>query len=515
MFNPWFARILGGVLLICLVLIGILAIYPGTTSIDTDHSSGAHIHFEVARRWVVRPGDCTTVKWDVEGIQHIYVDGVGQVGQGSCAICVEEEKRTTTLTAHFRDDTTQDFTLDVGTLTYAPGIWLLGGLALTCGIALLALGGASLASHRVTLGRASPWLSQTATGLNLLIFSLLITLISMELGLRWYFDTQGTPDQKVKYRYSDADFQDHAAEDALPVLGYGIPPTEQNPLGYRGAAVAIPKPADTYRIAVLGDSTVFGLGVGAADSFPAQLQQQLARDYGLEHVEVVNAGVPGYNSWHSTVNLALRVLELEPDLIMIIHTISEIGVRELSPECYRSYDQLRGLYPHSLTPLYFDQVPTSSALVRFIGINLGWIDAPSLQGGTRLAFDCVDDPRPAPGNAMQLNPPVYFERNFRSMIGTAQSHDVDVLLTTWTYDAAIPPEDGPDWWRSAVDEHNAIITALAEEFGTYYFDLTRTPLRDDPANWGGDHVHGTPQGYTEQARLVAQAIVDAGIIGSE
>ena len=47
------------------------------------------------------------------------------------------------------------------------------------------------------------------------------------------------------------------------------------------------------QVAVLGDSFVFGTGVSWAESLPAQLQARL-REAGLEDVEVLNRGVPGY-----------------------------------------------------------------------------------------------------------------------------------------------------------------------------------------------------------------------------
>ncbi len=62
-----------------------------------------------------------------------------------------------------------------------------------------------------------------------------------------------------------------------------------NAAGFRGTReYAIEKPKGTIRIAVLGDSFVFGFGVQDSESFPALLESQ------NKTREVLNLGVPGY-----------------------------------------------------------------------------------------------------------------------------------------------------------------------------------------------------------------------------
>src|SRR4030095_7046576 len=66
-----------------------------------------------------------------------------------------------------------------------------------------------------------------------------------------------------------------------------------NSAGLRGEEV---RPDGTFdkRILVLGDSLVFGHGVGDADSFPARLETVLREQ--TQRVEVLNGGVPGYGT---------------------------------------------------------------------------------------------------------------------------------------------------------------------------------------------------------------------------
>jgi hypothetical protein len=88
-----------------------------------------------------------------------------------------------------------------------------------------------------------------------------------------------------------------------------------NSLGFRGEEIAIPKPAGRFRIAVLGGSGTYTIKVrDYRQSFPAQLERQLRETYGRTNVEVINAGVGGYNSWEILINLQFRVLDLQPTM---------------------------------------------------------------------------------------------------------------------------------------------------------------------------------------------------------
>ncbi|MEO6025500.1 MAG: GDSL-type esterase/lipase family protein [Candidatus Binatia bacterium] len=89
-----------------------------------------------------------------------------------------------------------------------------------------------------------------------------------------------------------------------------------NAAGLRGAPVKAKAPG-TIRIVVLGDSFTFGLGVEEADTFPASLERSLTAALGHGTVEVLNAGVPGYNLFQERGALASRVPALTPDVIVL------------------------------------------------------------------------------------------------------------------------------------------------------------------------------------------------------
>ncbi len=113
--------------------------------------------------------------------------------------------------------------------------------------------------------------------------------------------------------------------DGLPsVLGKNIElvwqgaDVETNRFGFRGPdpTSAVDMPEGTLRIAIVGDSFVFGSGVQWEDTLGVKLEAAL-RALG-QPAEVMNCGVPGYNTRNAAVNLAAYVMPLEPDLVVFL-----------------------------------------------------------------------------------------------------------------------------------------------------------------------------------------------------
>lgn len=90
-----------------------------------------------------------------------------------------------------------------------------------------------------------------------------------------------------------------------------------NPQGYRGPPLERNKPAETIRILVLGDSVSFGWGVSDGECYPRVLERELNRNRGSRRIEVINAGVPGYNTAMELAYLERDGLVLDPDLVLL------------------------------------------------------------------------------------------------------------------------------------------------------------------------------------------------------
>ena len=99
-------------------------------------------------------------------------------------------------------------------------------------------------------------------------------------------------------------------------------PFHTNALGLRDDEVQ----ADgRKRILVIGDSCTFGWGVEQEDAFPQLLQQRLDRGPHAGRYRVINAGVPGYTSYHGRLYLAERGLALEPAVVVVGYGFNDIA----------------------------------------------------------------------------------------------------------------------------------------------------------------------------------------------
>jgi hypothetical protein len=99
-------------------------------------------------------------------------------------------------------------------------------------------------------------------------------------------------------------------------------PVRINSQGLRGPEVDLEKPPDTYRVLNLGDSVVFGWGARYDDTYGCQLQELLNQRYGSEAVtyEIINAGVPRWNTQNVLAYLEAEGLDYQPDLILLNFT---------------------------------------------------------------------------------------------------------------------------------------------------------------------------------------------------
>jgi len=93
--------------------------------------------------------------------------------------------------------------------------------------------------------------------------------------------------------------------------------------GFRDEEFAKEKAASSFRIVCLGDSWTFGSNVGQSDAYPQQLESLLREEFPSAHFEVLNFGMLGYASYHG-LNLFRKVIEFEPDLVVIGFAMNEI-----------------------------------------------------------------------------------------------------------------------------------------------------------------------------------------------
>jgi hypothetical protein len=153
------------------------------------------------------------------------------------------------------------------------------------------------------------------SGLSISVTTVVLMLAAGEIGIRWL-----RPQEHMRTEMLVMD----------PVLGYRMAPN------YRGSYVSKkdpmplttnswgmrdhdygPRPQGGVRIFVLGDSMIFGYGVGLEQTLPKQLERSLQQRVGSRQVEVVNGGVFGYGTFQEIEFFKQTVDTVQPDIVLL------------------------------------------------------------------------------------------------------------------------------------------------------------------------------------------------------
>ncbi len=163
--------------------------------------------------------------------------------------------------------------------------------------------------------------------LALLTGTLIVCLFFSEVIIRWHIfgDDAWSYSQIKSVRHIGVSglLQPSAFQDILWELRpninttYKLKPFRTNPEGLRDKNYSKVKPAGTFRIAVLGDSFTMGEGIAIEDAYHTLLEERFnalgeKRDY-----EFINFGVAGYSLIQYVTMVQHKVLEYQPDLILI------------------------------------------------------------------------------------------------------------------------------------------------------------------------------------------------------
>ncbi len=180
-----------------------------------------------------------------------------------------------------------------------------------------------------------------------LALALLATLLSLgaaEAGLRLYFGTGIENEEDLRQRLEASrkaglgegislfglveasDHQDIVYQLKPDLEGtFRGQPIHTNSAGFRGRDYPIPKAPGTVRIVGLGDSHMFGWGVGQEAVYLHRLEEAL-NAAGSMRYEVLNFGAPGYNTTMEAATLEHRALAYDPDWVVIHFVGNDFGL---------------------------------------------------------------------------------------------------------------------------------------------------------------------------------------------
>ena len=363
--------------------------------------------------------------------------------------------------------------------------------------------------------------SKLVPRIALVVFGILIALLVLEFGARVWLNHIASEKQARRYRlYSemkpgDLKWSPHPYLNYTPAPNYRKGRLSHNSLGYRGPEITLNKPEGVYRIVVLGGSTVYSVSVPDNEkTFTVQLERLLDGAFDQADVQVINAGAVAYDSWNSLVNLQFRVLDLDPDLVVIHHGTNDVHARLVVPDAYRGDGT--GRKKHWEPPVA-SFATRHSILWRIVARKLGigdrphyglgsFIDAPTYVG----AYSPNPDPTLDLMQVLRSNPPVYFRRNLINMVAVARAHGVRVVLSTWAHSPHFEDYAATPHYQQGFREINDVVREVAAEQEVPLFDFAAV-MPTDKDYWDeGRHV--SEAGAEFKAALFAEFI--AGELGA-
>jgi len=340
--------------------------------------------------------------------------------------------------------------------------------------------------------------------------------------------TQFASTRQLYDRHGIPRFSPHRYVGYITTPGYSNGLNKHNSLGFRGEEIPIPKPAGVYRIACLGGSTTYDSDIKDDRKSFAFLLQEKLRSNGFPSVDVVNAGAGNYTSWETLINFELRVLDTQPDMILIYDALNDVHSRIVWP--YDSYkaDNSGQRACNKTTPYPF--LLEKIALLRIVAIKLGYPSPYAALNQQILTFSdssCAKEfikqkmggtypsglfKTVSVMEILRHNKPVYFKRNIENLIYLARSRNIGSVLMTFSSSPLFEKEvvvSSPEYIY-ALAEMNECTRVIAGENNVPLFDLEKVFPMDKQYYTDGRHLN--EKGAALKAELVADFLTKNHLI---
>lgn len=246
------------------------------------------------------------------------------------------------------------------------------------------------------------------------------------------------------------------------------------------------------RIAVLGDSTVFGFGVFYGDSFVGRAASELRARYPAVDIDVVDAACYGYTSWQNRLDLEDRVLPLAPDVVVLCLAgfNDSVGALEMDDEAWSRVGPSRD---STLT-----RVTRNSRLVQLIRrATEGVAPSPPVTS----AADPAQSPPPHRDGSEPLRrvSPQQYEANVREMIARIRQSGATPVLMTHSFREDLLAED------STRARYRAALETIARETNVELVNGAGA-LEDGATRFYYDRIHPTEEGHARLATALVATL---------
>ena len=307
-----------------------------------------------------------------------------------------------------------------------------------------------------------------------------------------------------------------------------------NDAGFRGEEITLEKPPGTYRIFILGGSTVFCGETTFEDTHPRILEKELRKLYPDRRIEVLNAGA----DWHWTIKFLFNIQDYDPDMVIVFHAINDLlrtfRPDEISKGRYKpDYRHYHGAVANMVRPTH--------TVWRVLNIYAGYwcsdflrdrvrVIGPYGKGvnGARMLFF----PKAKPVEVEQWLSLPAFDRNMRDLVRILKARDIEVVMGNqpFLYKQNLSAAELEVLWfpmthrrkgsrpslesmRKGMELYNAKSEQIAREEGVHFVDLESHLPKT--LEYFYDDVHFKVKGSEAVAHAFRDYIRDAGLLQQE
>ncbi len=349
----------------------------------------------------------------------------------------------------------------------------------------------------------------------IVLISILFTILILEVLSRVWLNFIVSEEDRLEYslysylRPDNQRYIPHHYLNYYPNPKYKRGKTYHNSLGYRNYEFSTKKPEGVFRIVAIGGSSTYTVSVEDNEkTFTSQLERILRDKYRYENVEVINAGVGGYNSWESLINLEFRVLDLDPDLIIIYHGTNDVHTRFVDPKSYSGDNLGRRKQWRSPNIPILEHSALFRILLRNSGITSQVGIGNFVDSNTSYKPNSVIDRDPF--NLLKKNPPIYFKRNLTNIAAVSRANGAEIIFATWAHSPKFYDYASTPHYEQGFRENNEVVKEVAQINGIPMFDFA-SKMPGDSIYWA-DGRHVNELGAEKKAELFTEFIHNSGLI---
>ncbi|HVS09863.1 MAG TPA: GDSL-type esterase/lipase family protein [Planctomycetota bacterium] len=320
----------------------------------------------------------------------------------------------------------------------------------------------------------APVRSRAGRRVLIALAALAFALVALELGWRVWLQRTGRGFFDDPSEFTSPFFTTY--EEPRPLLAAGG-------FQFHNGWVAREKAPGEIRVICFGGSTTVDWRAGI--SYPQILEERLKDTAEGRSVRVLNAGGDGFSSAHTLVNLALRNLDVRPDVITVYHNINDLSVRRFGEEVLSDYGN------KYKTDFYLGMRHRTGALAALTKVSR--LARHAVSSFHALRFP-EEEQRSHP-HEIGLR---YFEANLRSIVVLARAHGIRPVLATQA--ARTDVREAPDFAA-----YNDAVRRIAREEGVELIDVAAAVT--DDSLFLPDGIHCTRAGVEAVAAVFQPPLV--------